>query len=92
MSLPDFEYLEPTSVCEACTLLAEDPEGSAVFAGGTDVVVYLKAGPLTHKRLISLGRIPDLDTLEISGQDVIQGVITQKAGRRRKDRKHYGKD
>ena len=32
------------------------------------------------------------DTVEISGQDVIQGVITQKAGRRRKEHKHYGKD
>ena len=32
------------------------------------------------------------DTVEISGQDAIQGVITQKAGRRRKAHKHYGKD
>jgi SOS-response transcriptional repressor LexA len=31
------------------------------------------------------------DTVEISGQEVIQGVITQQAGRRRKDRKHYNK-
>jgi len=31
------------------------------------------------------------DTVEISGQDVIQGVVTQQAGKRRKDRKHYGK-
>ena len=29
------------------------------------------------------------DTAEISGIESIQGVITQKAGRRRKDRKHY---
>ena len=32
------------------------------------------------------------DTVEIPGQDAIQGVITQQAGRRRKDHKHYGKD
>jgi SOS-response transcriptional repressor LexA len=32
------------------------------------------------------------DTVEIGGQDVIQGVISQQAGRHRKDRKHYGKD
>lgn len=31
------------------------------------------------------------DTVEISGVDVIQGVISQQAGRRRKDRKHYRK-
>ena len=32
------------------------------------------------------------DTVEISGQEVIQGVVTQQAGKRRTDRKHYGKD
>jgi DNA polymerase V len=32
------------------------------------------------------------DTVEITGLNVIQGVITQQAGRRRKDHKHYGKD
>lgn len=32
------------------------------------------------------------DTVEITGTDVIQGVITQKAGRRRKDHKHYETD
>jgi len=32
------------------------------------------------------------DTVEIPGQDAIQGVITQKAGRRRKEHKHYDKD
>ena len=31
------------------------------------------------------------DTVEISGEEVIQGVIIQKAGRSRKDHKHYGK-
>jgi SOS-response transcriptional repressor LexA len=31
------------------------------------------------------------DTVEISGQDMIHGVITQQAGKRRKDRKHYRK-
>ncbi|GMR01444.1 MAG: hypothetical protein BMS9Abin19_0829 [Gammaproteobacteria bacterium] len=32
------------------------------------------------------------DTVEISGQEVIQGVITQQAGRRRNEHKHYGRD
>ena len=31
------------------------------------------------------------DTVEISGEEVIQGVITQQAGKRRKDHKHYNK-
>ena len=32
------------------------------------------------------------DTVEIAGQEMIQGVISQQAGRRRKDRKFYGRD
>lgn len=32
------------------------------------------------------------DTVEISSQQMIQGVISQQAGRRRKDRKFYGRD
>lgn len=61
MSMPEFDYLEPSSVAEACTMLAEDPEGSAIYAGGTDVLVYLKAGLESHRRLVSLGRISGLD-------------------------------
>jgi SOS-response transcriptional repressor LexA len=30
------------------------------------------------------------EVVEIPGMDAIQGVVIQKAGRRRKDRKHYG--
>lgn len=32
------------------------------------------------------------DTVEISSLDLITGVITQQAGRRRKDRKHYDRE
>jgi len=61
----DFDFVEPTSVSEACALLAEDPEGSAVFAGGTDILVDLKAGLKRHRRLVSLARIEELKGIEI---------------------------
>jgi carbon-monoxide dehydrogenase medium subunit len=64
--LPDFEYLEPRSTAEACALLAEDPEGSAVFAGGTDLLVDLKVGRETCRRLVSLRRIDGLRRVEFS--------------------------
>jgi len=32
------------------------------------------------------------DTVEISSQNAIQGVVSQQAGRKRKDRKFYGRD
>lgn len=71
MTMRDFSFLEPTSVSEACALLAEEPEGSAVFAGGTDILVDLKAGSRSLKRLVSLQRIEELHRLEIADDDVL---------------------
>jgi len=65
VSLPDFDFVEPASVSEACSLLAEDPGGSVVFAGGTDILVDLKARLRRPARLVSLGRIPELGAIEI---------------------------
>jgi carbon-monoxide dehydrogenase medium subunit len=64
MKLPDFDYFEPEDVVTACKLLAQDPEGSAVLAGGTDVLVYLKEGTTRHRRLVSLARIAGLDLIQ----------------------------
>ena len=66
MRVPDFEYLEPRSVAEACALLAEDPGDSALFAGGTDMLVDLKTGRRRgHRRLVSLRRIRELDEIDV---------------------------
>jgi carbon-monoxide dehydrogenase medium subunit len=64
----DFEFVEPASVSEVCSLLAEDPEGSAVFAGGTDILVDLKAGSKHHRRLVSLGRIEELKAIDLDAE------------------------
>jgi CO/xanthine dehydrogenase FAD-binding subunit len=60
MRMPEIEFLEPTSVAEACALLAEQPDASAPFAGGTDVLVNLRGGTWQRRRLVSLRRIEEL--------------------------------
>jgi len=73
----DFDFVEPASVSEACALLAEDPEGSLVFAGGTDILVDLKADLRRPGRLVSLGRIPDIEGIEIGGDGCLTiGAMT----------------
>ena len=62
----DFDFVEPVSISEACSLLAEDPDGSVVFAGGTDILVDAKAGLRRPRRLVSLGRIEELRTVELA--------------------------
>ena len=68
----DFDFVEPASVSEACALLEEDPEGSAVFAGGTDILVDLKAGLRHHRRLVSLGRIDELKDIELAADGALR--------------------
>jgi len=58
--MPEFDFVEPRTVEEACALLAEDPEGNEVFAGGTDVVVNLRIGVSGPRRFVSLHRIEEL--------------------------------
>ncbi len=46
-----------------------------------------------HEQRYYLVPLNDLyDTVEIEGMDAIKGVVSQKAGRRRKDHKHYDRD
>jgi len=68
----DFDFVEPAGVSEACSLLAEDPDGSVVFAGGTDILVDAKAGLRQPRRLVSLGRIEELRTVELADDGALR--------------------
>jgi len=90
--LPEFEYLEPSTTAEACALLAEDPEGSAVFAGGTDLLVDLKVGRESYRRLVSLRRIDELRGVEFSperGLAIGAMATVNEVVRHEAVRKHY---
>ncbi len=56
-----FEYLRPSSLEEACVALADSDGSARVLAGGTDVLVQIRAGALHPGALISLRDVPDLD-------------------------------
>jgi len=71
MILPQFEFYEPTSLAEACDLLARRRAQARPLAGGTDLLVNMKKRVLNPKHLISLGRIPDLSRLKR-----INGILT----------------
>jgi CO/xanthine dehydrogenase FAD-binding subunit len=59
---PAFAYHRPTTLDEACRLLAAEPRAT-ILAGGTDLMVHLRQ-PQRGKHpsaVINLKRIPDLD-------------------------------
>jgi len=92
MRVPDFEYLEPRSVDEACAMLAEDPGHSSLFAGGTDMMVDLKLGAAGPRRVVSLRRIRELDevTFEPAAGLTIGAMATvNRVAREDAVRRHY---
>jgi SOS-response transcriptional repressor LexA len=63
-------------------------DGCYVTASHNDELIFRQL--LIRDGRYYLQPLNDLyDTVEISGLEVITGVITQQAGRKRKDRKHY---
>jgi DNA polymerase V len=84
------------------SMLPEFPEGAiiiidpsaAIYDGCYVMAEYQNEYIFRQLRIVEeryyLQPLNDLyDTVEISGIEVIHGVITQQAGRRRKDHKHY---
>jgi len=59
--LPRFEYLAPSSVQEACSLLKTYRDKAKVLAGGTDLLINMRERKATPSYLIGLRNIPDLD-------------------------------
>lgn len=58
------QFAEPTSVQDACELLAADEWGTKAVAGGTAVVLMMRQGLIAPESLVSLARIQGLRGVE----------------------------
>ena len=72
MIVPEFEYVLPQSLREACALLVQYGDSAKVLAGGSDLLVKMKDGMMKHAYLISL---KSLDTLKGIRYETGTGVI-----------------
>lgn len=74
--MKSFDYFEPTTLAEASRLFAE--EHAQLLAGGTDLVIGMKAYTETPQSVISLQKIPGLDgiTTDSDGSITI-GAMTK---------------
>ena len=61
-----FDLYEPKTVEEACTLLSKFKERARVLAGGTDLLVQMKAGRMNPAAVINLKKIRGLDKISFS--------------------------
>lgn len=57
-------YVAPTTLEEASAILAEDPTGARLIAGGTDLIVQMRAGIVQPDVLVDLRLLP-LDTISV---------------------------
>ena len=73
MTLPAFDLLQPESLTEALTLLAETPEAVPI-AGGTCLLVDLRERSTSPDVLLDLSRIEELRRIEIVGDELVIGA------------------
>ena len=67
--LPRFDYLAPSTVDEACSLLAQYKGKAKVLAGGTDLLVSMKKREANPQYLVSIKAIGGLDYIRYGPEE-----------------------
>lgn len=75
--LREFDYLEPSSLSEAVSLLDHYGKDARIFAGGTDLLVTMKKGELNPRYLIDIKGIPGQDYIRYDEKEGLRiGALT----------------
>jgi CO/xanthine dehydrogenase FAD-binding subunit len=77
--LPKFKYHEPSTLDEACQIMAELKEKARPLAGGTDLLVNMKKGLISPKHVISLRTIEALREKDFSKGTLRMGACVTAA-------------
>lgn len=72
---PVTRFLSPANLGEALEMLRELGDSATVLAGGTDVMVQLKAGQVHPETLLYIGGLRDLEGTGQSGSMVVVGAL-----------------
>ena len=73
-----FDYVRPTSISEACDLLAAD-DGARIIAGGQTLIPMLAMRLARPTRLVDIARIADLAFIRDDGESVTIGAVTRQS-------------
>jgi len=65
----NFDYLEPTTVAEACALLQQHAGEAKVFAGGSHLTILMKQGLYQPRALVNIKKIPELKGISYDEKD-----------------------
>ena len=76
MIAAQFDYKVPQSLDEAVSLLAADPDGSKVLAGGHSLIPAMKLRLAQPQMLIDIARLKDLSYIREEGDQILIGATT----------------
>ncbi|MFN2515082.1 MAG: FAD binding domain-containing protein [Pyrinomonadaceae bacterium] len=71
-----FEYRAPTTIDEALTLLAANPDDAKILAGGHSLIPAMKLRLAQPAMLVDIGRIKDLSYIREDGNQILIGAMT----------------
>lgn len=75
MFLAPFKHHRPTELSAVFELLAKHGDEAAVYAGGTELLLALKARVLRYEHLIDLKRVREFSGIKIEGDEVVIGAL-----------------
>src|SRR5919205_4007445 len=71
-----FDYVAPTSLAEAVSLLAQHPDEAKILAGGHSLIPAMKLRLAQPQLLIDIGRIKDLSYIREEDGQLRIGALT----------------
>jgi CO/xanthine dehydrogenase FAD-binding subunit len=74
--LPSYQLISPAGVRDALDVLTREPGIWKPFAGGTDLMVLLESGKLSHRNYVNIWSLKELKGIEVSDEYVTIGALT----------------
>ena len=74
--IPNYQLVTLQSLDEVLSLLAREPRKWKPFAGGTDLMVLLEAGRLSHRNYLNILKLQELRQIEVNETHVTLGALT----------------
>jgi CO/xanthine dehydrogenase FAD-binding subunit len=73
--VPSYQLISPQALGEALDLLTQDKIWKP-FAGGTDLMVLLEAGKLSHRNYVNIWNLKELKGIEVTDEWITLGALT----------------
>lgn len=73
--LPAYDMRVPLELDEALETMAREPGDWKPFAGGTDLMVLLEQGKLSHKKFLSVARLKELRGFALTADHLTLGAM-----------------